>query len=298
MARICIVRQNYYPYAMDYHVQRDALTLIHDGHQVDVVCLRGPGQRMSETVDGVKVYRVPVRKTRGGIRRYLFEYGTFFLLTFLLLTFLMVRRRYQAVEVDTMPDALVFSALGPKLMGADVILYLFECMPELFMDTYGVSQNHPMTRLLRVMESRASRFADHVVYCGPGYRAIQEPRAGKQLETSVVLNVPDDALFMPEQVSPPRLREAGEPFRVVTHGSLLEKYGVQTLVEASALLVGRIPNLEVLVAGDGEYRQELEELSRSTGADAVVRFVGMLPAQEIPQFISQADIGVVTIIHG
>src|SRR5690606_35430551 len=111
------------------------------------------------------------------------------------LTFLMIRRRYRAVEVDTMPDALAFAALMPKLMGAKVVLYLFECMPELFMDTYGVSAKHPGVRLLKAIEKRASRFADHVVYCGPGYRSIQEPRAGKRVASSVVLNVPDTALF-------------------------------------------------------------------------------------------------------
>jgi glycosyltransferase involved in cell wall biosynthesis len=197
-----------------------------------------------------------------------------------------------------MPDTLVFAALVPKLMGAKVILYLFECMPELLIDTYRLSERHRMVRLMKAIERRASRFAHHVVYCGPGYRAIQEPRAGKKMETSVVLNVPDEAVFRPEFATPPRISDTKGHFRIVTHGSLLEKYGVQTLVEAAPLLKGRIAGLEIQIAGDGEHLPALRALSTKLGVDDTVKFVGVLPTREIPQFISQADVGVVAILHG
>ena len=296
MKRVCIVRRGYYP--IFPHVRRDAETLRDTGSKVDVVCMRGPGQKTRESIDGVEVYRIPMGRTRKGPLSYIFEYCLFFLLTFVWLTALSLRHRYDAIEVNTMPDFLVFAALIPKLMGSKIVLYLFECMPELFEDTYKIPPTHPMVRMLRFVESRASRFADHVIYCGPGYRAIQEPRVGKPIKGTVVLNVPDEEVFYPRSLASQNGgSDKNRPFRVITHGSLLEKYGVQTLVRAVPALRESIPDLEVFVAGDGEYRQALEDESARLGVQDIVRFTGSLSAEDLADLISECDVGIVAIQH-
>ena len=47
-----------------------------------------------------------------------------------------------------MPDALVFAAAVPRLLGARVVLDLHECMPEFFSVKFGVPMEHPVVRLL------------------------------------------------------------------------------------------------------------------------------------------------------
>lgn len=295
MPRVCIVRHDYYPQSP--HVRRDAHALMRRGFEVDVLCLRGPEQASRERVDGVNVYRLPLAKRRGGVSAYIIEYSIFFLLTFVALTFLSIRRRYHGVEVDTMPDILVFTAIVPKLLGANIVLFLFECMPEIFQHNYGMSSRHPVVRLLRFIEGRACRFADHVIYCGPGYRDIQEPRAPGPVKGSVVLNVPDESIFSPAKVTSPRESLNGAPFRVMTHGSILERYGLSTLIKSIPLLVNRIPDLEVLIVGDGQYRGVLEQLTKELGVDAYVTFMGHVPLDEVPEIISNADVGVVAFTH-
>src|SRR5688572_8324413 len=115
----CIVRHAYYP---DTHVRRDAETLARMGWDVSVVVLTRPGQPRRETLNGVRVYRLPVRHVRGSALRYFWEYIAFLTLAFLTLSALHLRRRLQVVEVDNMPDVLVFSALLPKLTGARILL--------------------------------------------------------------------------------------------------------------------------------------------------------------------------------
>lgn len=41
MARVCLIRQFYVPF--DARVRREVEALVQDGHQVDVICLRGRG---------------------------------------------------------------------------------------------------------------------------------------------------------------------------------------------------------------------------------------------------------------
>lgn len=295
MSRVCIVRRDYYPQSP--HVHRDAQALAADGFGVDVVCLRRPGQKAYEKLDGVGIYRLPIAKRRAGLFRYLFEYSAFFLLTFLTLTYLSLRRRYDSVEVDSMPDFLVFAAIVPKLRGTQVVLYLFECMPEMFAYDFSVSSSHPIVRALRFIEGRASRFADRVIYCGPGYREIQEPRAGKPVQGTVVLNVPVESIFSAERVTPSNGSINGGRFRVMTHGSLLERYGVSTIIKAVPLLTQRIPNLEVMIVGDDEHRPVLEQLTRELGVEQFVNFTGRVPLVEVPDLISKSDVGVAAFLH-
>jgi glycosyltransferase involved in cell wall biosynthesis len=55
-----------------------------------------------------------------------------------------------------------------------------------------------------------------------------------------------------------------------------------------------IPDFEVRVLGAGEYRPELEALSRDLGVSDRVRFLGWLPNDaDVPHVIRQADVGVV-----
>ncbi len=85
-------------------------------------------------------------------------------------------------------------------------------------------------------------------------------------------------------------------FSLITHGSLMEIYGVQTLIRAVPLLIEKIPNLNVKVVGDGEYRSQLERLAQSLEITKYVDFVGHVDQAEVPGYITKADIGIVTIL--
>ena len=74
-----------------------------------------------------------------------------------------------------------------------------------------------------------------------------------------VPNCPDEAVFLPAGFRFPRAdkRADGLPFRLVTHGSLLERYGIHVLLGAMAQLKTSIPDLKLEVIGSGEYESEL-----------------------------------------
>jgi glycosyltransferase involved in cell wall biosynthesis len=69
------------------------------------------------------------------------------------------------------------------------------------------------------------------------------------------------------------------------------------LIKAVPLLQKEIPELEVIIAGDGEYRAALEELARKLDVQAKVRFIGFVPSQEMSNVIAQSDVGVITILY-
>jgi glycosyltransferase involved in cell wall biosynthesis len=134
-------------------------------------------------------------------------------------------------------------------------------------------------------------YADHIIAVGGRFRDNLAAHGADARKMSIVDNVPDEDIFCP-QPNPPS--ENGH-FRLVTHGALLERYGVQTLIKAIPLLREEIPQLEVWIRGDGEYRPRLEALCQELGVEDRVRFIERVPLQEMPAIIAGAQVGIVAM---
>jgi len=288
--RICIVRHNYYP--DEAHVRRDAEALAEHGYDVDVVCLRKKGQKRRESVRGVHVYRLPVEHHRRGILRYIYEYSTVLIMASWTLGWLSLKRRYRVVEVVSMPEILVFAALLPKLLGAKIIMNVFDHTPETYARIYKTSSNHIAIQLMRGVSRLCLSLADHIITAEQASKEMAMSRGIPTSKVSVVLNVPDENVFQ----HTPTSHKKQNHFCLITHGSLTQHYGVQTLIKAVPLLKDDIPNLKVMIVGDGEYRSQLEEMAQSLGVDSHVVFTGLVPFERVPSLIAEADIGVVSAL--
>jgi glycosyltransferase involved in cell wall biosynthesis len=292
MKRVCIVRQTLYPWQKN--VRRNAETLVREGYEVDVICQRERGQRRREVINGVNVHRLSLTHRRGSVFWYLVGYSAFFLLAMIKLIRLFLKKRYDVIEVHTMPDFLVFVAWLPKLFGSRVILYMFENTPALFMSSYGVGPNHIGARLLRLIEKVSAGYADHVIVSdGHPYKRILESRGIRSDKITVVLNVPDDAIFNSDLSS----NGDGQHFRLIVVSTLLKRYGIQTLIRALPLLAGDIPELMVDVVGDGEYRPHLERMARELNVDKHLNFAGHVKHDNVPSYVSKAHVGVAPMIN-
>jgi glycosyltransferase involved in cell wall biosynthesis len=243
----------------------------------------------------VTVYRLPLPLRRGhGRARYVVQYAVFGLAAALVAAALHARRRWDVVQVNSMPDALVFAAAVPRLFGARVLLDLHECMPEFFGVKYGASPGHPLLRLLEAAERASIRFADRAITCTDHMRERFVARGGPAEKIDVVLNSADEAVFDVRR-HPPAGR-APDRFTVICHGAIEQSYGLDTLLRAAALLHGEIPGLQVEIFGEGTYRSELERLARELRLDGAVRFSdGFVPIDQLLAAIAEADVGVVAM---
>lgn len=288
--RILIVRQGHYP--QDPRVQREALALAAAGHAVTVLCLRGIGQMPVEVVEGVAVHRLALGRRRGGAGRYLLDYGVFFLAAFLWLARRQRRERFQVVQVNTLPDALIWAAWPARLGGAALVLDLHEVMPELYASRFGLAMEHPLPRLLGRLETAAIRFADRAV-------AVSEPCLERYLARgapgerfAVVTNSPDPRRFPPRPPAPP---PPGRPRRIVSHGTLVARYGFDVLLEAFARLADQPghEDLRLELLGEGELRHDLAERARTLGLAHRVSLPGELPLETMAERLRGATLGVV-----
>jgi len=75
---------------------------------------------------------------------------------------------------------------------------------------------------------------------------------------------------------------------VVGLSRLVPRKGFDTLLEAGALLVERVPKLQIAIAGSGRDRARLERRARRLGSP--VRFLGRVDDAEIAPLLASADV--------
>jgi len=108
---------------------------------------------------------------------------------------------------------------------------------------------------------------------------------------SVVLNGADPESLLRDW-SPPPKRQDGR-FTVICHGSIEDRYGQDTIVEATRILRTDLPDLVVVLLGRGSTVDELVALIARSGLEDVVRFEGWVTEERLNDLLHGADVGVI-----
>ena len=314
--RILIIRQGYYP--EDPRVRREAEALVAAGFRVQVLCLRKAGQMKREICANVEAIRLPMGsagRKRSGALRYLLDYALFFVMASAACSLLNLRHSYALVQVNTMPDALVWAAWLPKIQGRPVVLDLHELMPELFASKFRAGLQHPLPRMLAFLETRAISWADAAIAVSRPCLDAYVARGAPAEAFTIVMNSADPALFAqlpnpdaeaseleslgPKDPNRPAIDSTGRdpnprprPLRLVSHGTLVERYGYDLILDALSLL-DDLKDLRLEIYGEGEQRKALAEKIESLGLEDRVKLMGFVPLADIPDRIRGASAGIV-----
>jgi glycosyltransferase involved in cell wall biosynthesis len=291
---VCLIA--FHPYPMHPQVRRDSEVLTEAGYDVTLVVRRLPGQPARERVDRVTIHRLPVEHRRGSWLRYVREYLLFLSLAFIIVSWLHLKRRFSVVQVMNMPDFLVFSALIPKLSGARIVLYILDNMPEIMVASRSLGPQHPIVRLLEFEERVSALLADRIIVTQEMARQVVLARGVSERKVSVVLNCPNDKVFKGSGTNVPR--DPGEAFEILTHGTILERWGIQVLIDALPRIAREVPQVRARIIGRGEYLPDLQQLAQKKGVLDRVEFLDWVPVDDLPGNIARADVGYVGVLFG
>lgn len=289
MIRVALVAHAEYP--GDPRLRRQIDALIGAGHQVDLFCLRRPGEARAEVDGSLRILRLPVHRAFTGFAGHMAEYLAFAGLAAVQLARAHHRRHYRLVQVATLPDFLAFAAAPLKLSGVPLLLDLHEDMPEFFRDRFARPILRPLAPAVTAAARASAGIADELITVHEPLRQLSIARGVDPDRISVVMNSADSDLFDPTRHPRRPFMEDGE-LRLMHHSNLQRIYGVAVLIEAVAGL-GDAPPARLDVYGDGPYRAELEAIVARTGASDRVHLNGPVPIDALPGLIAAADIGVV-----
>ncbi len=277
-------------------VQREAEALIKAGYEVDVICCRTLGSLPVDHYKGVKIYREKYKFLLnfwkpGSLGEKLYQYLVFFITAAHRITKLHVEKHYDSIQVHNLPDFLVFSALLPKLFHVPIILDLHDLMPEFFASRF-LSNQSILAWSVRIQEKLSCRFADHVITVSEHWRQLLIQRGVPDEKCSVMMNVADDNIFQPSDSI--LLPKPGQGlFRLVYHGAMVERYGLDLIIRAIDQVKLKIPGIHLTLIGYGDFLTEMKSLVENLKLDQYVTFTDSILAEELPQAIKSCHLGVV-----
>jgi glycosyltransferase involved in cell wall biosynthesis len=290
MSRVAMVVHAVYP--GDPRIRRQSDVLLAAGHEVDVFCLRGPGEAAQETDGPMRILRLPVNRVFGSFAGHLAEYLAFAGIATVRLTAEHRRRRYRLVQVATVPDFLAFAAAPIHLAGVPLLLDLHEDMPEFFRDRFASGWLRPLLPAVTASTRAAAAFATELITVHEPLRQLSIARGVPPEKISVVMNSADTRLFDPTCHARRTFMDDGE-LRLIHHSNLQRIYGLDVAVEAVAQLDPMALPHRLDVYGDGPYRPEVEAAIARTGTGERVHLHGRVPIDELPGLLAGADIGLV-----
>jgi glycosyltransferase involved in cell wall biosynthesis len=286
---------HYSDFAVDSRIQRQARALAERGDRVDCVCINDDAE-IGVGSGRIALHRASAGKPRGGARAYLEGNARFLAGAARKVSALDRSGRFDLIEIHNMPDALVFAALRPKLRGVPLMLNFHDTFPELFATLFDRPPNHPLVRLIRAEERLSASLADGHIFVTAEARQLLRKRGIDAKNSQVVMNTPDERVFGERrEASTPPLE--GE-LRVVYHGGLADRFGVETLVRAVAMLRSREQDVALDVYGsDAEAARRLAAIAAEVAPEGVRIAPQPTPVEEIPARLTEAHLGVVPTLR-
>ena len=277
-------------YLHDNRVRRYAESLVKRGDHVDVISLRLPGQPEFEKVRGVNVYRIQKREiTEKGKLDYLIRNLKFLVRTAIFLTVKHLKIGYDLIHVHSIPDFLVFSAIVPKLSGSKIILDIHDIVPEFFASKFNYSHRSLLYKLLKLAEKLSTTFSDHVIIANDIWYKKIVSRSVSADKCTAILNYPDDTIFYKRNSKPRNTKK----IIFLYPGTLNWHQGLDIAIHALSKVKRLHPDFEFHIYGSGEKKAELKKMANQLGLESNVLFKNGVPLQELPDVISQADIGII-----
>ena len=289
MSRVAIVVHAIYP--GDPRIRRQSDALLDAGYEVDIICLRQPGETDVESDGALRIVRLPLNRGFIGFAGHIAEYVAFSAMVAWRLAREHRTRRYDLVQVATVPDFLAFAALPEKLGGVPLLLDLHEDMPEFFRDRFASPLLRPLLPIVTAATRASAAVADEIITVHEPLRLLSIARGVDPERISVVMNSADGRLFDPS-------RHERRPFmadgalRLIHHSNFQRIYGLDGAIEGLSRTRSDLP-WRLDAYGDGPWRPRIQAAIERTGTADQVTLHGRVAMDDLPGLLAVADIGLV-----
>ncbi len=293
------------------HAKDTHATYVHDinrhlvrrGHSVCVVTPGRPELAAREEFDGVEVVRfpfsLPLDLTYGRVAQS--RVGVKGKLSRLAIMGNYLRHQYRATLVEAgRAQAHVIHAhwaipTGPAAVMAARRLGVPSVITMHGGDVYvNPSQGYdfPTRWYVRPALSWTLRHADALTAITDDCRQHALRAGAPDERMRIVLNGADLRRFSPAPNGNPDASPYG-PRMIFACRQLFPRKGIRFLIEAAAQLRATFPDLELVLAGDGFERPDLERLAEDRGIARQTTFLGWVPNAELPRYYRAAAVSVI-----
>jgi len=291
VTRILIIVQNL-PVPFDRRVWLECQALVSAGHQVAVVCPKGDGDPAYHVVDTVELYKYRPYAPGGSKLGFVAEYAYSFLATAWLTLRARQSGRFAVMQACNPPD--IFWPIALVLRARDRTRFVFDhhdLCPELYESRFPDGPRLPY-RMLRAMERRTHRTANHVISTNDSYRDVAVKRSGRSAADVTVVRTGPDPSRLRRGPEHPELRR-GRRFLAAYIGVMGPQDGVDIVLRAADVVIHKLgrDDIAFTLIGKGDCFDDLVALRDELGLAGHVEFTGRAPDDLVARILSTADVG-------
>jgi glycosyltransferase involved in cell wall biosynthesis len=285
--RACFIAYKFYE--SNTRIMQMASALAEQGYSVDVFALRRQEQTEHEMLGAINVYRI---QTRVVDERSRFSY-LWRMLRFVCVSAYTVTRRhldepYQLIQIQSVPEFLVFAAIIPKVLGTSIVLDAYDLLPEFYAIKFSSGDHSVSLWLLKILERWSVALANHVLAANDIWCERLVSRSCSSAKCTTACYYPDLKLF-----SRPTRTRRRERFTLLYAGTLNWYQGLDVAIRAFRRIAGRIPDWDFHIYGEGPSKPSLTDLVSRIGLQGRVAFHPMVPAVEVAEVMANSDLAVV-----
>jgi glycosyltransferase involved in cell wall biosynthesis len=273
-----------------------------------VVALRKPGQRRSEVLSAVQVYRLPRLELFGktpcktpnlldrlqlkvkSLLGYASEYVYFTTACFAMSVYVSIKHGFDVIHAHNPPDTLFLVALPYKLLGKRYVFDHHDLCPELYRSRYGAAHDR-IARALQWLEWCNLKLADVTIATNESYKQFHIDRGGRKPETIFVVRNGPNRTRMAMPTPSGRLRRMGRKILCYI-GSLNPQDGVDYLLRSLRYLLYDLKrdDFYCVVIGAGDSLDDLRRLATDFRLNEHVEFTGFVSDKDLGEYLAAADI--------
>lgn len=286
----------YTNYLTDARVRREAETLASTReYKVTILLPRNSAKNRMSPDGGVVIKELRACQYQGHSRaKYVVSYLKFMIEAFRVCNRMFREGNIWGFHVHNIPNFLVFSVLFPRLLGGKVILDIHDSVPETYAAKFNKRSRGLLFQLLCLEESLSCRLANKLICVNHPQKDTLAKRGIDPEKITISMNVPDPKIFPLREEPNPQRGDREKAFRLVYHGTLARRLGIDLAIRAVARLKKDIPGIEFYIFGDGNERRDLEEVAKNLGVDQNIHFPGLVPLEDITSILKDMDLGIIS----
>jgi glycosyltransferase involved in cell wall biosynthesis len=294
--KILMLLDNQFP--PDIRVEKEANSLVKNGNEVAILSYMFTSLQREELIDGIRIFRFRIPKQVAkkilGLSLQLPFYRWVWQRAIA-----KIARRYpfNVVHIHDLPLCILIKSIKRKY-GVPVVADMHENYPYLVAE-----QPYMNSSFARIFISKTKWFlkekewlkkADAIICVAEEMKQRLEYECIDPAWISVVPNTPSTFELTSSTTSfPDHSSRFSGTFNILYVGGIDAVRGIDILIQATTYILKIIPELKVIIVGDGIMLSKMKYLASSLHLDKTISFEGWKPQNEIGSYILASDVCVI-----
>ena len=287
--KILMVLESEFP--PDDRVEKEAVSLIKDGHEVILACYTMEKRQGLEIYKGIKIYRRPISKFVYKSSVGILRFPVYFNFWRKYLKEIYEIEKFEAVHIHDLP--LVKVGLELKDMYSIPVVYdMHENYPVLL-----ELSTHTKKPLARVLHSNSQwlKYEVNMLKSADWVITVIDEMA----ERIRKLNIPPDkVVVVPNTIrisdfNFPDIHPDDRYITMLYIGGITYHRGLQVVIKGMKLILEKYKNARLWIAGTGNYVENLKKLAEGLNLGDSIQFLGWKNIPEMAELLMISDIGII-----